>query len=472
MSDKRLLRALAREGLQVERHQGYWSVRLAEAPDAPPAEVLLPDSLPLESKALRQLAALAAARHPAGGRVLRAAATPDFHPGDSGVAIGSVVETEGMLIPAAVGSDINCGMRLHVVDLSVDAFLAQREAFVARMRGDYLLGTRDLPMPAEAMRGLFRHGLLGWLDALGGVGPGQLAASDLDQLLSEAERVMLCGSMDGDLRWAPEDLRPEDGLVRDGGMATIGGGNHFVEIGVVEALVDRRRAWQLGVKEGALSVLIHSGSRFVGKGIGGAWRRWAIEAWPRGLEAPRGGLYPLSLADHPELVEGYLRAQATAANYGFLNRALLAELLRLRLRELHGALEAPLVCDLPHNITLPEGAGWVTRKGACPAHAEQPVLIPGSMGTPSFLAVGRGNPRTLCSASHGAGRACSRFSMSHRDAAELGLEGVDCVTLRPERLIQEAPAAYKPITPVIEAQVQAGSIDVVARLRPLMTFKA
>ena len=87
-----------------------------------------------------------------------------------------------------------------------------------------------------------------------------------------------------------------------------------------------------------------------------------------------------------------------------------------------------------------------------------------------------GNKRFLSSASHGAGRAKSRFSMSRRgacrDEASLGLTGVDCITLREERRIEEASAAYKPIQPVIDAQVNAGMVKVVARLQPVLTFKA
>ena len=107
---KRALRALAREGLDVQNEGPLWRVRRPGDPHC--AEVLLPAGDRPEVKALRQLADLAGVRHPAGGRVTQAVATPDFHPGDGGIAIGSVVETEDLVIPAAVGGDINCGMRL------------------------------------------------------------------------------------------------------------------------------------------------------------------------------------------------------------------------------------------------------------------------------------------------------------------------------------------------------------------------
>uniref|UniRef100_A0A832M1Z7 3'-phosphate/5'-hydroxy nucleic acid ligase n=1 Tax=Oscillatoriales cyanobacterium SpSt-402 TaxID=2282168 RepID=A0A832M1Z7_9CYAN len=178
----RLLRALARQGLDVQYNNLSYSVRWTDTPDAPIAEVLLPESFPVEAKALKQLANLAAAKHPVGGHVCRVCATPDFHPGDAGVAIGSVVETAGQVIPAAVGSDINCGMRLHVADLSVEQFLAQRDRFVELMKGDFFFGKRDVTMTAETMQALFQHGVIGWLDAMLDQPTGSIVQSDLNQL--------------------------------------------------------------------------------------------------------------------------------------------------------------------------------------------------------------------------------------------------------------------------------------------------
>ncbi|MEH2304811.1 RtcB family protein [Nostoc sp.] len=473
---KRLLRALERQGLDVTYNNRTYSVRLVNSPDAPVAEVLLPEGFPVEAKALKQLANLASIRHPSGGCVCRACATPDFHPGDAGVAIGSIVETVGQVIPGAVGSDINCGMRLHVADLTIDEFMAKRDQFVEKMKGDYFFGTRDVTMTAEAMRSLFQYGVPGWLDAMLDRPTGSVVKSDLQQLAQESERIFLGGSMDGNWKLAPEELVPDTGMVRDGGLATIGGGNHFVEVQRVDKVENRPLAHAWGVREGQLAFMIHSGSRNVGKYIGGMWRDKAKATWQKGLKYPDSQIFPLSTHSHPELVASYLQAEATAANYAFINRLLLAELLRLRLRDVYKDVEAPLIYDLPHNITLPEGKGWVTRKGACPAHKGQPVIIPGSMGAYSYLMVGKGNPAFCNSASHGAGRIRSRFDLNRRGAsqneAELGLTGIDCITLREERRIEEAPAAYKPIQSVIDVQVEAEIVDVVARLSPVLTFKA
>jgi tRNA-splicing ligase RtcB (3'-phosphate/5'-hydroxy nucleic acid ligase) len=487
----RLLRALGRQGLDVTYLNGTYYVRLQNNTDAPLAEVLLPEGFPVEAKALKQLANLANTRHPAGGCVCHASATPDFHPGDAGIAIGSVVETVGQVIPAAVGSDINCGMRLHVADLTIDEFQKKREKFVELMKGDYFFGTRDVTMTAKTSRALFQYGVPGWLDAMLDTPTGSIVKSDLEQIAQESDnRIFLGGSMDGDWKLAPEELVPDNGLVRDGGLATIGGGNHFVEVQRVDKVENRILGHAWGIKEGQLAFMIHSGSRNVGKYIGGMWRDTACKAWVKGMKYPDSQIFPLSVYSHPELVAGYLQAEATAANYAFINRLLLAELLRLRLREVFGDVEAPLIYDLPHNITLPQDVKslqsqipnskskinrWVTRKGACPAFDGQPVIIPGSMGDYSYLCVGQGNSRFSNSASHGAGRVRSRFELSRRGASlseeELGLTGVDCITLRSERRIEEAPAAYKPIQSVIDVQVKAGMVDVVARLSPVLTFK-
>lgn len=227
---QRLLRALARQGLDVTYSSRIYCVRLANSPDAPVAEVLISEGFPVEAKALKQLANLASVRHPAGGCVCRACATPDFHPSDAGVAIGSVVETKDLVIPKAVGSDINCGMRLHVADLTIDEFLAKRDLFVERMKGDYFFGTRDVTMTAHAMRALFQYGVTGWLDAMLDQPTGSVVKSDLQQLAIESERIFLDGSMDGHWKAAPLELVPDEGLVRDSSLATIGSENHFVEV--------------------------------------------------------------------------------------------------------------------------------------------------------------------------------------------------------------------------------------------------
>jgi len=145
---------------------------------------------------------------------------------------------------------------------------------------------------------------------------------------------------------------------------------------------------------------------------------------------------------------------------------------RLRLREHFGELACPLIWDGPHNLVSREHDCLVHRKGATPARLGEPVLIPGSMGQPSYLLVGLGCERWLESASHGAGRALTRHRARQLDDDAAGLAQIECIALHAERLREEAPAAYKAIDPVIDVQVEAGIVAPVARLRPLLTFKA
>ena len=369
-------------------------------------------------------------------------------------------------------------MRLHVADLTVDRFLSRKDTLVERLKGDYLMGTRDIVMTAGAMWAMFEHGVPAWVDAIQEHPMGNLARTDLKRIYDDVDRIALRGSLDGSSYWAPEGLTPKEGNVRDSGIATIGSGNHFVEVQVVEEVVDAALAYEWGVRKSQIAFMVHSGSRNVGMYVGKLWHEKARDAWPKGLKYPESRIFPLSYETTPDLVVDYLKAEATAANYAFVNRVLLAELMRIRLREVFGDIDVPLIYDIPHNITLPDGFPNVTtRKGACPAYDGQPVIIPGSMGTASFLCVGKGNQEFLCSASHGAGRSSSRGEMGRfvRDAVhatDLGLDGVECITLREERRIEEAPAAYKDISSVVNAQVQAGIIDVVARMKPILTFKA
>ena len=462
---ERIIAALARRGLQVSREGAVWTLARPDHPHAPRAEVLLPEGFELSSKAADQLTRFAAATHPEGGRVVAARATPDFHAG-ARVPVGAVVATSpDMVMPDAIGTDINCGMRLHVVDLDYDTFMAAKPELIASLRGDLLLGTRDLPMRPAALRALYRAGAPAWLEAVAAEPLGRMALADCDQLETELERCYELGSFEGSERWFHDDGRQ---LVRDPCLGTPGGGNHFVELQVVDAILDGACAHAWGLREGQLAFMVHSGSRSVGVAVGQHWHERAKALWPTGLAHPQSGVFTV----HGEAAESYLEAMATAANYAAVNRLLLAELVRLRLREHYGELAAPLVWDGPHNLVCREGGCNVHRKGATPARAGEPVLIPGSMGQPSYLMVGLGSEPWLASASHGAGRALTRHRARHLDEEAAGLAEVECIALHAERLREEAPAAYKAIDPVIEVQVEAGIVAPVARMRPLLTFKA
>jgi tRNA-splicing ligase RtcB len=241
-----------------------------------------------------------------------------------------------------------------------------------------------------------------------------------------------------------------------------------VELQVVDEVLDRHVAWQTGVKAGDVVVMIHSGSRDLGFYVGHAWMDRAKAEWPKGVRHPEHGLYGLS----GPLAREYMQAMGVAARYAWANRVVLAELVRKDLENSLGASDSRLIVDVPHNVVLQEDGWNVHRKGATPAHAGQLALIPGSMGDSSYLVTGLGHEDWLRSCSHGAGRRMRRQQVrALRPEAAKG-EPWQCVTLREERRIEEAPEAYKPIGPVIDAQEQAGLIRAAVRLRPWVSFKA
>ncbi len=471
VSTHRLTKALATHGILATRSGNIVSIRSAKQHDIA-AEILLPASFPLEAKAAMQLLAFAGVSHPAGGHVCKACATPDFHPGAS-VPVGSILVTShDFVVPQAVGTDINCGMRLHVMDLTLEQFLSRKAQLVQLLKGDLLEGARNVPTSPQAMTALFQDGLHAFWRSMRGQREGLFAQIDFAQVCAETEKLYAPSHVKGNAAFAPEGLQDtRRGLLRDPGLATIGSGNHFVEIQQVSEILDRHRAWELGVRPGQMAVMVHTGSRDVGFYVGQRWMDRAKAEWPAGLKHPESGLYGLV----GELAQHYLSAMHAAAHYADANRALVMELVRARVRQVYGDVAMPLVTDVPHNIVLEETGGNVHRKGATPAHSGQPLLIPGSMGDDSYLLDGLGHERWASSASHGAGRAVSRMEMTWKakqGAAVAPTRQFECITLKEERRIEEAPSAYKPIGPVIASQIEEGLVTPIVRLSPLLTFKA
>lgn len=468
---KRLNQAFSKNGLRIDLANGIYRIYFDQTEHSAFAEVLLPHGFPLERKAVEQLIMFASSRHPLGGEVKSVFATPDFHPGTV-VPVGTVLATtQDMIIPQAIGTDIHCGMRLHVSDLTYETFSQERDTFVSKLKGDLLLGTRDIPMRISGFQALFQDGLLGWIDDTALNPLGQLKRSNFDQILSEIEKVYCCGGESGSTRWAPEFLIKGDReVIRDNTLATLGGGNHFLEIQMVDEIFDKKLAFQWGIKEQQIAIMIHTGSRSIGSYVGNYWKDKAKQLWPKELKHPESGIYPV----RGEAAFAYHCAMNTASNYANLNRLILAELVRMRMREVFNSdLEMPLIYDAPHNTITLEADQFVHRKGATPAYSDQPVLIPGSMGQASYLMVGLGNKHFHQSASHGAGRALSRGQMfkRHKKGEDIGLSCVNCITLKEERMIEEAPYAYKDIDAVIKVQMDHDIVRPVAKFRPLLTFK-
>lgn len=460
----RIQKAFSRQGVSVSRTNGVYHVSRNEAQ----AHILLPETFPLEDKAVKQLLDFASVRVPgASGHVCKACATPDFHPGTI-APVGSIVATSSdFVIPHAIGTDINCGMRLLCTDIPLETAKQKQTEIERLLIRLFLEGGRDVPLSGRAFQQLFDNGPQAFFDAVDR--NGIWGRTSVNDLVEDCRKCIGLAEFSASSRHAPAALLPGNReVIRDPGLGSVGSSNHFVEFGSIDDVADRHRAYELGIRPGTLTVMIHSGSRDVGFYVGGRWMDRARAEWPKGEKHPASGLYALN----GSLASEYLEAMGTAARYAWLNRVVLQEMVRQVLDTALGDTSARLIVDVPHNVVLQEDGWNVHRKGATPAREGDLALIPGSMGDFSYLATGLGNLDWLSSCSHGAGRAVRRQAMRATKPVAESVSDWHCVTLKEERKIEEAPSAYKPVGPVIEAQENAGLIRPVARLRPWLTLKA
>lgn len=294
---------------------------------------------------------------------------------------------------------------------------------------------------------------------------------------------------------------------RDSQIGSIGGGNHFVELQAIEEILDATTAYTWGVTANSIAIMAHSGSVGLGHPVGGFFLDRARDIYPREMKRPDHGFYVIpTRGPHAALAARYLDAMRNAANFAFANRLLLGLMtVRVLSEVLKRDVSARLVYDAPHNLIweTEDEKMFLHRKGACPAlggdpalsgsafrYTGHPVIIPGSMGAASYLLAGAGNDAALCSACHGAGRSLSRGKSRHVDqrtyestfdrlrvvtpidptAPDVRLRR-DVLTEYHDRLKEEAPYAYKDITPVVQTVEDARIARRVARTWPLLTIK-
>jgi tRNA-splicing ligase RtcB (3'-phosphate/5'-hydroxy nucleic acid ligase) len=422
------------------------------------------------------------------GIVEAALAMPDIHQG-YGFPVGGVAATEapdGVVSPGGVGYDINCGVRLLSLPVGFDDLDGRRERLVHEISRSVPVGTggkgaRDGVTGANLDR-VLREGPRALLEDLR-IGTAQ------DVHFTESE-----GRLEGADPTAVSARARERGA---GQIGTLGSGNHFVELQRVDTVLDRAAADAFGLREGQVTVLIHSGSRGLGhqvctdyvKRMDASLARYGIELPDRQLSCA-----PMSSPEG----EQYLAAMACAANFAWANRAAIADRVRAAIRRVLGSEVAAgtrQVYDVTHNVAKLERhhgrSVCVHRKGATrafpPGHVElppeykdagQPVFIPGSMGTASFVLAGRGGSmeRSFGTTCHGAGRALSRTAA--RKLVEGGelrrrLEerGITVRALSARGLAEEAPEAYKDVERVVGIVERAGLAARVARLRPIGVIK-
>ena len=419
-------------------------------------------------------------------------AMPDIHWG-YGFPIGGVAATDpaqgGVISPGGVGYDINCGVRLIRSDLTLADVKDRVEALMTE---------------------LFAHIPCG----VGVGGPIKFAHQQMRKILSEGTRYMV---QEG-YGWSEDVDRTEAGGCLDGAdpaacskhaydrgedqVGTLGAGNHFLEMQVVDEIYDEAAAKAFGVAEGGVTFMIHCGSRGFGhqvcddslKTMRGAARKYGFDLPDEQLccapvESPEG--------------RQYLAAMRAAANYAWANRQLLMVLVRKAVAGVFGRsaeqLGMHLVYDVAHNIAKMEPhtidgrtvSVCVHRKGATRAfpagHPEvpavyravgQPVLIPGDMGRYSFLLAGMpaAMEETFGSVCHGAGRAMSRHEAGRRVRGEdvrrdLAAHGVFVLARSWKGLAEEYSGAYKDVADVVDVVDRAGLARKVCRLRPLGVIK-
>ncbi|MBK5260193.1 MAG: RtcB family protein [Thermoanaerobaculia bacterium] len=400
-----------------------------------------------------------------------AIAMPDVHEG-YGFPIGGVAAvdaTDGVISPGGIGYDINCGVRV-------------------------LRTTRTADDIRPALRKL-AHSIAREIPS--GVGRGgaiRLKGADLDAILREgAGRAVEIGYGEekdlaqiesrGRIDGADSHAVSGDAKERGGDqLGTLGSGNHFVEIDVVETIFDAEEAARFGIHENQVLVQIHTGSRGLGHQVATDSIRSMMKAMPKyGIKLPDRELACAPL--HSPEGEHYFRAMAAAANFAFANRQIItAGIRRAWQHELGSDERLEILYDVAHNIAKAEEYGGrkliVHRKGATRAFPGQPVLIPGSMGTASYLLVGKPKSmtETFGSSCHGAGRVMSRSQAKRQiDPQELRgrLEKMGIVTEAQslKGLVEEAPEAYKDVDAVVEVVVRAGIAGKVARIKPIAVIK-
>lgn len=447
------------------------------------------DKILMEDDSLQQLKN--ATRIPG---VVRVLASPDIHSG-YGVPIGAVVGMRDAIIPSAVGYDVNCGMHLLTTPLSQSDI--DIPEIINSIHRDIPLGEgkANLRLSKEELKIVVQEGVKGIRKIAkkeGRIWQGRNEEEEERDILHIEEQ----GSMAGRAQ-ALSDRAIKRGKDQ---LGTLGGGNHFIEIQIVEEILNPVLAKEFGLWKGQIVVMIHSGSRGLGHQVGNDYM-------PRAAEFAREQIPEKSLgffSTKSKLGQDYIAAMHCAANFAFVNRQIMAMLVRKNFRHYHGNIPMPLVYDVPHNMAkLETHFGeqlWVHRKGATRAfppermkgtpfeQSGQPVIIPGSMGTRSYLLVGtKEAAESLYSVNHGSGRVMSRRKaagkISRRDGKVLqpgaisdeqfrqSMEGIHLICEDKASIKEEAPAAYKNIQDVMEVVIGAGLARVVAKMRPLGVLK-
>ncbi len=422
------------------------------------------------------------------GIVEASIAMPDIHWG-YGFPIGGVAATEvdggGVVSPGGVGFDICCGVRLLASGFTRRDFDSKRSSVMAELDARIPRGLGKGAIASPSLLGAVLHkGAAAVLSA------GYGWEGDLDRC---EERGTSSGA-------EPEAISQKALDRGSRQLGSLGAGNHFLEVQVVESVHDDDAAQAFGLAEDMVVVMIHCGSRGLGHQTCTDQLRLMGDAMHRhGIEVPDRQLACVPVVSS----EGnrYLGAMAASANFAWANRHVLAHEARAAFATAFGISTTKtrmrLIYDVAHNLAKIEEHEingrrvqlCVHRKGATRAfgpHAAdlpsdlqevgQPVLIPGSMGTASWVLRGMTGNTAFASAAHGAGRVMSRKKARQRESASEVRRGLEAqgISVRPgsvKLLSEEAPYAYKDVDEVVDVCERAGLAQKVARLRPLGVVK-
>lgn len=362
------------------------------------------------------------------------AGMPDVHWG-KGSTIGSVVATKGAIVPAAVGVDIGCGMMAHQTTLTANELPDNLKAIRSHI---------ELAVPHGRTNNGGKGDRGAWNDL-----PSHVVKA-WGGMYAEYNRIV--------------DKHPKAKAFNTGNhIGTLGTGNHFIEL----CLDENDVVW----------IMLHSGSRGVGNRIG----TYFIQAAKKEMERyyidkflPDKDL--AYLVEHSELFDDYIEAVEWAQNFAMSNRVVMMNavhsVLMRHIKKPFAITENAINCH--HNYVAREnhfGANiLVTRKGAVRARKGDLGIIPGSMGTGSFIVEGLGSPDSFCSCSHGAGRVMSRKQAKREITMEQHAKAMAGIEARlDEDVLDESPAAYKDIGAVMEAQTDL--VEIKYRLRQVLNVK-
>jgi tRNA-splicing ligase RtcB len=437
----------------------------------------------IEDDALKQVANVACLP----GIYKYSLAMPDLHTG-YGFGIGGVAALDyknGGLSPGGIGYDINCGVRLLRTNLKKE---------------------NVYPNIKELLESLFKHV------------PAGLGSSNIRISKEELDKVLAYGA-----KWAvdngygnKDDLEfcEENGCMKNANasyvsqhakdrgfkqLATLGSGNHFLEIQYVDEIFDKKAAEAFGIKEkGQVMLMIHCGSRGLGHQVCSDYLREMEKELPYIVEKLPDRELIYAPANH-ELCQKYFSAMAAAANFAWCNRHIIGHQSRLAFKQIFPESELKTIYDVAHNIAKIEEHNidgkkvkvYMHRKGATrafgPGNMEipasyrgtgQPILIPGSMGTASYVLVGTAKAEevSFASTAHGAGREMSRHEAlrnwrGEQIKSELESRNIFIKSASWKGIAEEAPGAYKDIDEVVDVSDKAGIGRKVARLKPIGVIK-